>query len=106
MKLPVCQYLSPSSTNAEIVRAYTQLHDAVRAWADGSVDLYNFDENAFDPNVFVFRSHTRDTPGVLTIPALDPEDPPNIRRKGNSTTGVDYGLEFVVDASDATYGRV
>ena len=44
---------------------------------------------------------------ALTIPILSRTSSPSIRRKGASgTTGAYRGLELVVDASDATYGRV
>lgn len=106
MKIPICPYVPPNASPADLSRVLQLLATLFGDSMDGRIDARNIDPDMYDPDSFDFFTPTDKTkPKILYTPLTSPDNPPYIRKKG-PTVGNKAGIEFVVDASDATYGRV
>lgn len=107
MRPPRCIYLGANPSPADVSRAFQGLHDQTWNALDGRLDGYNF-ASGFAGDGLAFTAQSGTTAKVLYVPILSNGTSAYIRKKAGTffDAGTEPGLEFIVDASDATYGRI
>lgn len=108
-----CDYLRPGAALNDIIRYAQSLHDRLFHMLDGALGPENFDETKWGDE-FDFGPDPAPNPAggptdIIHIPLLNPlGGGPFIRPKGTAFASAYEagGIEFFVDASDTTYGKV